>query len=440
MDIVVGNGTSSIPLDHATVWSIGIFAAGIGLSLLVGMSTSGFVRGTAVAAPLVLLFFAYAAFEEPLGATMAAAGLRNGRPVIFAFLYLIIAISLFRASKDRSVQRALIFTPIVFLLSSSAYATWNAGWISTSGASATELPILTQRINVYHFLFDGLARPEVLQQKLGLTVIDSRSAFSARGFVVPDNVRAAYPSTLESVGSIFNQGQPTAPGAKLRLDESFVVRTFRNNGYSYGRYGEVFSSFVCSGKENFCLSKGSGLSEFDSIMISRTAIYPAIRRLLIAKAASAHLQANLAGIAAARWGGPTYFFSYMVPPHPPYIFSRECRADQAQGGYQAWDRVAAARYGWGYDCVIRAALDTVNKIINRDPKAIIIISGDHGTMFTHEGPNSKIWTRSALNERLPTFLAIRGPTECASTFAKINRLIEIYPSIFKCLARKRSLE
>jgi len=433
-DILAANGAAAVPPKEGFEWALGLIVAGLIAAAAVTFLVGTFRRGATIVAPLMVCFFGYAALEPLLGKLVGLMGLHNGRPFLYAVVFGAFAIWLLKSSTQALTQRWALMAPIAFLASSCVLAALAGGW-TTPHAVAREMPKLSASGNVYHFLFDGLARPEVLKSKLDLTVIDSNAAFSRLGFVVPEHVVAAYPWTTESVSSILNLGAAPGPGEKFRVESSAVVQEFRRSGYHYGRYGEVFASLVCSGDEDVCVSTKSGLSEFDTTMLRRTPIYPAVRRRLASSTSSRTLPSNLRRIAETRLPQPTYFFSYMVPPHPPYFFSKACKAEGNNSDFRTWGKVGIERYGYAYNCTISAMLRAAKTIEQRDPTAIIIVSGDHGTMFKHAGPARGAWPIAAREERFPVFLAIRGPARCHLSFAHITYLPKLYPAVFACLQR-----
>lgn len=91
----------------------------------------------------------------------------------------------------------------------------------------------------------------------------------------------------------------------------------------------------------------------------------------------------------------------MTPPHPPFVFSADCKAGQRDfDDFRAWRLASVPRYGIAYRCVAAASMQAIETIIRRDPHAVIIVSGDHGPMFLKQrGAKGANWSRDALAER-----------------------------------------
>lgn len=436
-DVVGANTWRSIPIEGSFEWIIGVAVIVLLVSILISYFARSFNRGVAVAAPLAVLFFSYAGLEPLFANAVNAVGLPNGQVILFGIVLIAATIMLFFSSKEVSSRRILLISPMLLLASSMTMAIIIAVKSPIKLSENISLPELTHKLNVYHLLFDAMARPEVLKKVLNLNVDDAASEFRSRGFIVPDNVLSVQPTTLESISTILNPEAKRFIGSELDINSSEVSRIFKYNGYSIVRYGEVFKFSACNGREDVCLSSSAPkLSEFDITMLKRTPLYTIQKKIITSMTSSKYLRKNLLAISDAKIVAPTYVFSYMVPPHPPFIFSKDCHSDQLDySDFRAWRRSSIVRYGYGYNCVVKAALVAVDRIIARDPTAVIIVSGDHGTMFTQVGRAKDGWSPGALNERRPVFLAMRAPVSCSSQMARVKNLQEIYPALFQCLSR-----
>jgi hypothetical protein len=438
-DITVANGVDEMPWMEAFTWFLAISASLLLPALLLGCILNSYFRSTAVITSLGILFFSFSILTPSLQAISDSLPLEVGAVALFAVLFVFAAIWLLRATRQRSASRLLLCIPPAMLIST-------CGLVGLLGVRVDSIPHqkiavikLRQRPNVYHFLFDGMGRREVISSKIGVDVGDVSLEFQKLGFVVPDDVKAQYPTTWQSISSFMNRGSTDGRMEPPDLVGSSVVRIFRANGYRYVQYGEVFRFAACSGLEDRCLSGNPlELSEFSAVMLKRTPIFVIARRMLLSREASRHLNENLQMIADTPTQRPSYTFSYMVPPHPPFIFSNDCKANQEDFlDYRGWQGKSKGRYGYAYRCVVKAATSAVVQIIARDPSAIIIVSGDHGTMFGQKGYVGRTglgWTPGIMGERLPVFLAIRAPSACAGLIGKTRRLADIYATIFRCLS------
>ena len=434
-DLAVANGFAEMPAKDVAIWFsitlLGLLVA----QLFIWVGCKSINRAAAIASPLGLLFFGYAALAPVLKLISDRIPFNFGPLSIFIAVFAGFLIMIVPLTRDDGTARLLLWLPIIFLGSTCTLVAAQTLGRRAEPRHAAPISQLVERPNVYHFLFDGMGRREVVQRALGLDVGDATAEFSELGFVVPDDVVAQYPTTWQSVNSFMNLGVSNGRMELPEIADSTVVKTFRANGYAYVRYGEVFKFAACTGQEDLCLSnKLPSFSEFSIAMLRRTPIFGIERRLILSRTSSRYLRQNLTLIAESKPKSPFYLFSYMVPPHPPFIFSSRCVADQQDyNDFRAWQQASVTRYAIAYRCVVANAVSAIRRIIAKDPTAIIIVSGDHGTMFGQRGRARDGWTPGVMKERLPVFLALRGPSRCSASFNKVRRLAETYPVVIECL-------
>lgn len=89
--------------------------------------------------------------------------------------------------------------------------------------------------------------------------------------------------------------------------------------------------------------------------------------------------------------------------------------------------------------------DDINSIINVDPKAIIIVAGDHGPYLTKNCHGlADIYENSEINrldvqDRYGTFLAIRWPTAEYEKYDEITVIQDLFPAIFAYMYEDKSI-
>ena len=437
-DVAAANGLSELDWTEALPWFGAILTGLIVSAAAVRFLVGSFVRAAAVVAPLGMFFFAYATAAPALQVLSDQFLIKVGAFSLYVVIFLLMLFWLFRASRAARVAQVLLWVPPAFLASTVVFI--GIASLTLSRASSQQPPVFqfNRRPNVYHFLFDGMGRKEVIASALKLDVGNPDSDFEALGFIVPLNVTAQYATTWQSISSFLNMGRSTGKMEIPDIAASSVIQVFRKNNYEFARYGEVFRFASCTGQEDVCLSGASlSLSEFSIAMIKRTPMFTIGRRWILSSTSSRRLQQNLRRVAAFQPEKPSFVFIYMVPPHPPFIFSDDCKANkEGFDDFRAWQRSSAPRYAIAYRCVVKAATLEIRRIIANDPSAIIIVSGDHGTMFGQIGAWEKDgWTPGVMAERLPTFLAIRAPAACSKKIREIRKLSETYGTIFDCLRR-----
>ena len=422
---------------NVLIWLVGITLA-LGLAAIgLARITGTLERSAAILAPLIMALFSFAFAEPHLRTALLAFGLKQGVALIFGLIWTTLAVLLYRTTRAAEYRTLLLVIPIAALTTTvlAGALQFDRQKAESERQKAVVHATFLRRPNVYHFLFDGLARPDVLRSQLGLDVSQATAKLAHRGFVNAPDAQTAHLSTIPSITSILNP--MTSPEKATDIDQpsTEVVQIFRSNGYRFAQYGEVFSFAGCKGLEDVCLSSTRfAFSELDIVMIKRTPFYSLLKKKLLGSTSSRNLFKNLEDISSKTLSRPTYTFSYMVPPHPPFVFGENCIADKVDGhDFRAWRLTSVARYGYSYRCVMDGLAAITDKIVARDPTAIIIVSGDHGTMFFRSQVDGRTWSAKAIAERRPVYVAARIPPDCTGRFQSIRFLPEIYPAIFACL-------
>lgn len=437
-DIMLASETSVDPVQ-AGIFLLLLVVAQSAVAFLVGASHPRVQRGAAIVAPITVLFFSYPIFEPGFRTVLTTVGLNRGGAISYFLVLFIVFRVLRRASRTPENRKFLLLVPTLLGATSAlAVIVMTAHrFMMPEAAKAPEKNwFLDQRPNIYHFLFDALGRPDAIERTSGIAVPELQKYLGDRGFVQSSAAISTKLSTIDSINAVFSPNRPADNLRDLNLSDSLVLRTLKRSGYKIARYGEVFSYAACEGDEDECiLGTSLGLSEFYITLLRRTPMFPIVKSNLIGATTSRKLAENLSYISSRKLNNPSYVFSYMLPPHPPFIFQKNCQPSRSGfDDFRAWRPESLSAYVNGYNCVARALGPAIDIILDRDPDAIIIVSGDHGPSFAEGGranptPKSEI----ALVERQSVFLAIRGPVRCRHDFEAIARLDALYPTLFDCL-------
>lgn len=435
-DLLLANPQADVS-SRLILWSLAILSTAATAAAITFMFARSFGRSMAIVAPATVAFFCFAWLEPGLRFALAEVGLDRGAVVAFFVLLGVLVLVLARVSIEQSTRRFLLVIPI-FLLSTSGAAALISRVSSTPSKSARLddhaklAPKFRTKPNVYHFLFDGLARPDMLRATLGVDVRNDVEQLQQSGLELAPKVQTRYLTTVASISGIFNPFADTTKAQDLVASDTPIIQAFRSQGYHYAHYGEVFAFSVCKGNEDRCLNQPSWkLTELDITLLRKTPLYQLLKKAILAETDSRALLTNLHIIVAEGVKRPTFTFVYMVPPHPPFIFNERCAFDaRSAQEFTRWDRAQAPRYVQGYRCVLRAMTSVVQVLIRKDPSAVIIVSGDHGTMFRRVEPS---WSAEAIAERRPVFLAFRAPDRCSAQLRNIEVLSNLYPLLMRCL-------
>ena len=92
-------------------------------------------------------------------------------------------------------------------------------------------------------------------------------------------------------------------------------------------------------------------------------------------------------------------------------------------------------YSFSISCALDKALYSINKIIEIDPSAIIVIQGDHGTSLNYDWmSNPLIMSKSNLKERFSIYNSIRLPKRCSQINNGSLGNVETVNLVFDCIS------
>jgi hypothetical protein len=94
---------------------------------------------------------------------------------------------------------------------------------------------------------------------------------------------------------------------------------------------------------------------------------------------------------------------------------------------------AREAYGIQVRCLAGLVSDAVDRIVEADPGAVIIIQSDHGSEFGFSwGDRPEQWTAGQINERYGAFNAIRLPAGCPVE-VEGAALVNTFRIVFACI-------
>ena len=137
---------------------------------------------------------------------------------------------------------------------------------------------------------------------------------------------------------------------------------------------------------------------------------------------------------------PVYLFAHILAPHPPRTFTSSCAEITSSSSS---DGNAALTF-WGdkdgyirdLECTNSQVLTLVDDIVERDPSAVILVHGDHGTAFAVDWSLAlDAWPDRQLEERFAILMAVRLPRPCTSYLYPSLSPVNLYHVVFACLGR-----
>jgi hypothetical protein len=306
----------------------------------------------------------------------------------------------------------------------------------TTGQPLEEIEVdhLVRTPNIYYVILDEYARADDILAQTRLDNSGFIRDIATRGFYTASKSYSNFPITAFSVSSSLQMDYLVEPGDHAFKDRgpfyealqgsNRIVDFLKKHGYEYLHFENgLWEGSNCSGSEDFCIHRTRiEMTEMSKKLLSLTPLLQVWNRWILP-----HFQSEILGqsglLKLLAWrdsrkydGRPYFVFAHIFSPHEPVYYAEDCsilkQPDESTNrpGYR--NQVA---------CLNHEVLDFIDKVIAKDPGAIMIFQGDHGTDFQDQfNTNLKEWTPAQVEERMAIFNTYRLPKDCQNL---------LYPSI-----------
>jgi hypothetical protein len=318
--------------------------------------------------------------------------------------------------------------------------------------------------DVYWIVLDGYPRSDVLQEFFNFDNRPFVERLKGLNFTVYDRAVASFPETVFSIPSTLSMGflvdgaapSPRMPSlAELQRavrGQNVVVNTFRAMGYRYVHFQNGYDYLTECPIEGaaICIkgnvqSSGSAiqLDEFNIAVLSKTpamdliAMFAdadrSIRDSMFMRGAVHELTNRLSQLPEG--GEPFFLYAHVLAPHPPIRFKRDCSVRTAAPDLLDWNSTDKAAFLDQLVCVNDETITLLEKVVQKDPQAIIVLQSDHGTAF--RGQFNKPfdgWDPSDLKERFGPLNALRMPDVCSNDAQGSVDLVNTFARVLNCIS------
>ena len=362
-----------------------------------------------------------------------------------------------------AVVLVLVGESKITMLGATAVVSLAAAGTTAIGLAPTSPPITTPTAlafagdvtttpNIYLFVLDGFARPDILASQLGDLDVDiepSIAALETLGFVLDGDATSNYAETLVSVPSTLNATLHVTPETPLTLEERWAyaqnalrgdnatVSFLTDAGYDYWHSSSgLWDNASCDASiADRCLGDGVSSFEATSAVWSTTPL-----RNILGQANPDSIQDPVKlvdQILEARSEGaiePYMLFSHVMSPHHPYRFDRECNPidDPSSSLTIGHDDHHRSLYADQVTCLGKQLVSSMERLIEADPTAIVFLQSDHGSAFNVDF-DQRTWSDDALDERMSIFRMTRLPDGCRSDDPRAQSVVNTLPIIHGCL-------
>jgi hypothetical protein len=404
------------------------------------------VRLVAALVAAVVLFYNYHLVFAALVEGFAFVRLTRGEN--YAYLAILVGVPLlvwFLPSGRIAAQALLVAAIALFAMPAAglaAHAMSDAkGPAVHAGAEAARGSGARIKPNIYYLMTDGYGRADQLASRLGYDNSAFVDYLKGRGFYVADQAYANYPMTYMSLPSSLAMDYLVTETTPKHTDRSSfyatiqgrnpVVERLRSYGYTYAHMASgVWDGSRCSGVEDVCLANS------EEVVVAFFRMTP-VSRLRRGESVTTPRSVEVA-LERLPSGRPTFLFAHIFSPHPPRTFEGDCALRTTRGeSLVYWKPSGKNDYLRDIACTNRQLSGLIDRLLERDPQAIVLLHSDHGPAFGIDWslPNDR-WTRDAFDERFAILMALRLPSECSALPYPTLSPVNLFRVVFACLEGK----
>ncbi|MEM7454297.1 MAG: sulfatase-like hydrolase/transferase [Planctomycetota bacterium] len=257
--------------------------------------------------------------------------------------------------------------------------------------------------DIYYIIVDAYARHDVLQSMYKFDNSEFLNQLRSRGFFIGDQSRSNYHLTETSVASSLNMTHlgelglddfETRIPVRSLIKDSAAVRFLKSAGYSTACIESGKSDTSCEDFDWYYESPFA-LNEYQDVLYHGSVLPELLPGDYVRSAARLHGDRVLNSLEMIPMivdekDKPTFVFSHMLSPHPPFVFDAEGNEVEHYGYYLIADADSFTTPNGGDVELYRNSyveqlkymngrlLTMIDAIRAKNREAIIIIQGDHG--------------------------------------------------------------
>jgi len=255
--------------------------------------------------------------------------------------------------------------------------------------------------NIYYIIVDAYTSPKAMKHYVDLDLTDFLEEMRGLGMSSLSDARSPYNTTFLSLAAIFNMDYPLVNGEKsqatgrnsmfpsLLRNKSAVprlVQAFKDLGYNFNHIGNIWAP--CNDMHVTCLDfdKPKSIIGYEFAIFLQSTPYKLYHNVKFPQYDDAIGNLNRYLNAKGIPENPAFNFIHQLSPHPPYTFEADCKIrENYDFGLGAWEEADKPLYADNVKCLNKKLLTFVRLIKAKDPEAIVIVTGDHGTNFQKNG-------------------------------------------------------
>ena len=358
---------------------------------------------------------------------------------------------------------------LLFMLFAAIGSIISSAWsISVNITTTSELKVTTSsaldlklvaKPNIYWIILDSYPGKSVLQDFFTYNNDEFYQLLEDKGFNVAYDTLATHPSSIYSVATTLSmshildettsleKGRDLGSLRTIIKGKNPLVKSLKAQGYTYVHFANGYDFMTLCGPDmDRCVEGNKGFDEVSLALLQRT---PVIDYLLLDTSVTEVPEGD-----AFDWGGvnelnlmlddimdtpsPHFAYAHIISPHPPMRFDANCDRRAFFPDLKTWNFEMKDDFIEQLKCVNTRIEETMERIIDRDENAVIIIQSDHGAAFQKQFVTApEDWTESQFFERFSVLDAIRMPQGCDEHLDGRLNLINTFPRVLNCLSKQK---
>jgi hypothetical protein len=368
--------------------------------------------------------------------------------VVWALLTIVVARLAYLVGRSPSVRTGVaVFAAMLLVLPTAGYLLADAEDTPVLPVERPgDLVVPAERPNVYWIILDSYARPDVMSSIVGIDDSDYVAALEDRGFQVSQTSRTSYIRTHQSLSSTLQMGYPLEPGHDITDDfgvlgpvvvgRSNTVARLEALGYeiAYGSAGAVEWTKCRDDLVDVCLPLARPFpptGELEQTLLDLTP-FGALR--LPVPYSDPVRFAEAVRDEQRGLDEPFFAYQHVLAPHFPFRYREDCSVRETPTSeLRMTDEEQLQAYREQIPCVRDLVVRAVDRIVEDDPGAVILVQSDHGSevRFTWDD-HPDDWTAEQLTERFGAFNAMRLPADC-DVDIEGAALVNTFRIVFACI-------
>jgi len=395
-----GHNIEEVPATDLLLPLLVVVAGTLALLLLSRLVIKNHNKVALVVAWLIVLFFSYGYVRDIVFTNATVNFKPNIIPLsMWLVLFVVGVFLMLRTKRDfavvtkfsRVVAVALVIVASVYIgvgkLNTPSFAYEN----TNNGGNIPTLTDIADPPDIYYIILDMYAREDTLKKLFDYDNTEFIDHLVNKGFYVANKSHSNYTTTYHSISASLNMSYESQGDTYVdmykRMANSKVSQLLKSAGY---RYIYVTGGVPLNSMEKHAVVYsysgifGVEVSDFTQKLCDTTLLSPLARYFGGLYGANSVLYAfdTLAKIPDIE--EPTFVYSHILCPHPPWFFTADGPRDPSLFGSEQ-DEMIEEGYLGNLEFVNREVGTLVDVLLtNSDAPPIIILQGDHGPGWVEE--------------------------------------------------------